>query len=456
MRSCWRACRSVRPRPRQRRTPSTEATHSPFVRAAVDDLVLGHVPILSSPAARVLTCEHAAGTRRSPGHRRASWPRCSVCACPSRARAARRAGGARTPVSRLRSRGVSRASFTSPCPGAARSRSAPKGTVFVGTQSGAVYAGGGPRPLTAAADEVSRLAEGARQPNGVAFRQGALYVAEVSRVQRYDAIEIIWRASPARHRASTGFPASTTTDEVHRLRSRRPLYVPVGAPCNVCESADRASRASSASAPTARRGHDGAGVRNTVGFDWEPGAARSGSPTTAATSSGTTSRRTSSTARRSPAATTGFPACHAGTIVDPVFAKGRDCRTFEPPRSRSVRTWPRSGCASIAGACSRGVSRAGLHRRARLLEPQHEDRVPRLARRVKDGQAVSYQPFRAGLAAGRAGVGPARGRPGAARRLAARLRRQGGRDLPHHLRPPLRSACRRARALHASQRTPAA
>ena len=64
-----------------------------------------------------------------------------------------------------------------------------KGTVFVGTRSeGSVYAlvdtdGDGK------ADKVYTIATGLNAPNGVAFRDGALYVAEISRILRFDGIE---------------------------------------------------------------------------------------------------------------------------------------------------------------------------------------------------------------------------------------------------------------------------
>ena len=38
------------------------------------------------------------------------------------------------------------------------------------------------------ADQVVTLAAGLNMPNGVAFQDGALYVAEISRILRYDDI----------------------------------------------------------------------------------------------------------------------------------------------------------------------------------------------------------------------------------------------------------------------------
>ena len=83
------------------------------------------------------------------------------------------------------------------------------------------------------------IASGLRSPNGVAFRDGALYVAEISRVLRFDNIEAQLRSPPAPVVVNASFP-----DKSHhgwkfiRFGPDGKLYVPVGAPCNVCEEQD--------------------------------------------------------------------------------------------------------------------------------------------------------------------------------------------------------------------------
>ena len=73
-------------------------------------------------------------------------------------------------------------------PGARSMTLSPNGTLFVGTrQEGKVYALRD-RNHASVADEVITLAHGLQMPNGVAFHDGALYVAEVSRILRYDNI----------------------------------------------------------------------------------------------------------------------------------------------------------------------------------------------------------------------------------------------------------------------------
>jgi glucose/arabinose dehydrogenase len=147
-----------------------------------------------------------------------------------------------------------------------------RGTVFVGTRgAGAVYAlsdtDGEP-----GADEVHVLAEGLSMPNGVAFRDGDLYVAEIHRVIRFDGIEDRLADPPEPVVVRDDFPR----DRAHgwKFIAFGPdgmLYVPVGAPCNVCEPDDPRYCSILRMAP------DGTGlelyatgIRNTVGFDWHP------------------------------------------------------------------------------------------------------------------------------------------------------------------------------------------
>jgi len=145
------------------------------------------------------------------------------------------------------------------------------GTVFVGTRKGEVYAVP-PGETAEGVHRVVRLARGLHRPNGVAFRDGALYVAEVSRILRYDGIASRLADPPEPVLVRDRFP----TDEHHgwKFIAFGPdgmLYVPVGAPCNVCERDDPRY------ASILRMRPDGtgleifaSGVRNTVGFDWNP------------------------------------------------------------------------------------------------------------------------------------------------------------------------------------------
>ena len=86
--------------------------------------------------------------------------------------------------------------YAADVPNARQMALSPNGTVFVSTrQAGDVYAvrdDDGDQ----SADQVFVLDSGLNMPNGVAFHDGDLYVAEINRVLRYDDIESHLDAPP--------------------------------------------------------------------------------------------------------------------------------------------------------------------------------------------------------------------------------------------------------------------
>lgn len=156
-------------------------------------------------------------------------------------------------------------------PGARMMTLGDNGTVFVGTRAlGRVYAvtdQGGQR-------QVRTVAQGLRQPNGVAFRDGALYVTAINEVLRFDGIEqkLDSPGQPTSMRDAFGLPA----DEHHgwKFQSFGPdgrLYMNVGVPCNICEfDRDRYALLVSFKPDGSDRRIEAKGIRNSVGFDWHP------------------------------------------------------------------------------------------------------------------------------------------------------------------------------------------
>ncbi len=102
-------------------------------------------------------------------------------------------GGAEAQVSRLSEielpDGFSIGIFASGVTGARSLAQSPGGTVFVGTRDAGVVHALVDADGDGAADERYPIASGLNSPNGVAFRNGSLYVAEISRILRYDGIE---------------------------------------------------------------------------------------------------------------------------------------------------------------------------------------------------------------------------------------------------------------------------
>jgi glucose/arabinose dehydrogenase len=207
------------------------------------------------------------------------------------------------------------------------------GTVFVSTRSeGVVYALVDSN-RDGKADKVHTLAEGLNSPNGVAFRNGSLYVAEINRVLRYDDIEAHLASPPRPVTVSDRFPG----DRHHGWKfiafgPDDKLYVPVGAPCNICEpDPDRY-------AVIMRMNPDGSqletfarGVRNTVGFDWHPQTGELWFNDHGRDWMGDDMPSDELNHAPAPGMHFGYPYCHQGDAPDPEYGHKRDCAEFVAP-----------------------------------------------------------------------------------------------------------------------------
>jgi glucose/arabinose dehydrogenase len=203
-----------------------------------------------------------------------------------------------------------------------------KGTLFVGTRGDKVYAvrerGG--------RQEVLTIASGLNEPNGVAFKDGALFVAEISRVLRYDKIESRLTNPPAPVVITDKYPKDTHHGwKFIRFGPDGMLYVPIGAPCNICEKPDPY-------ASITRIRPDGGsfvifarGGRNTVGFDWDPLTKELWFTDNGRDWMG--DDKPPDELNRAPKAgmNFGFPYLHGKNIPDPEFGKKKPDRSFTPP-----------------------------------------------------------------------------------------------------------------------------
>lgn len=208
-----------------------------------------------------------------------------------------------------------------------------KGTLFVGTRkAGTVYAvidqDGDQR-----ADRVLTIARGLDMPVGVAFSEGSLYVSALNRILRFDDIEQRLDDPSAPVVITDRLPS----DKAHGWKylafgPDQKLYVPVGAPCNICApDPDRY-------ALLARMNRDGSeyeivarGVRNTVGFDWDPVSHDLWFTDNGRDWLGDNQPPDELNHAPSAGLHFGFPYCHAGTIVDPEYGHTRRCDEFQAP-----------------------------------------------------------------------------------------------------------------------------
>ncbi len=157
-------------------------------------------------------------------------------------------------------------------PGARSMALSPSGILFVGTKvmKGPVYAIVD-KDKDGKADDVYVIAKDLFMPNGVAFKNGSLYVAEVNRVLRFDNIEQHLKDPPAPVVVAANFPKETHHGwKFIRFGPDDLLYIPVGAPCNVCKPKDPFASITRMKADGTGLEVYARGIRNTVGFDWHP------------------------------------------------------------------------------------------------------------------------------------------------------------------------------------------
>ncbi|WP_342117586.1 DUF7133 domain-containing protein [Pseudoduganella sp. OTU4001] len=207
------------------------------------------------------------------------------------------------------------------------------GLVFVGSRkAGKVYA------LVDAdkdgvAEKIVTVAEGLNKPNGVALLNGALYVGEISRILKFDNIEKTYASKPAYKVIKDDLPTDTWHGEKYiKAGPDGKLYIPIGAPCNVCDKEDDAY------AKIWRMNPDGSnwelfarGVRNTVGFTWHPVTKEMWFTDNGRDELG--DNLPSDELNIAPRAGMhfGFPYCHAGALLDPQFGKSKSCEAYSAP-----------------------------------------------------------------------------------------------------------------------------
>jgi len=208
----------------------------------------------------------------------------------------------------------------------------PDGIVFVGSRgAGNVYALVD-RDSDGVAERTHVIASELDSPNGVAFRDGSLYVAEISRVIRFDDIASRLEDPPQPVVVRDDLP--TETHHGWKFIAFGPdgqLYVPVGAPCNVCESEDRRFAAISRMPPDGSSVEIFAhGVRNTVGFDWHPETGELWFTDNGRDWLGDDSPPDELNRATEPGAHYGFPFCHGRRVLDPDH-HGMSCDEITAP-----------------------------------------------------------------------------------------------------------------------------
>ncbi|MBI0325963.1 PQQ-dependent sugar dehydrogenase [Burkholderia plantarii] len=220
--------------------------------------------------------------------------------------------------------------FAADVPTAREMAWSPRGILYVGSTDGVVHA------LTVERGRVTGrhvVASGLEMPVGVAYRDGALYISAISRILRLDGIDAKLAAPPKPVVVSDALPS----DRQHGWKfiafgPDGKLYVPTGAPCNVCEP-DRDRYAM-----LGRMNPDGSdyqvfarGIRNTVGFDWHPATHALWFTDNGRDMLGDDVPDDELNQAPRAGLDFGYPYCHAGDVPDPQYGKGHPCSGFTPP-----------------------------------------------------------------------------------------------------------------------------
>lgn len=211
----------------------------------------------------------------------------------------------------------------------ARQMALGKTTLFVGSRrAGKVWA----VPLTGER-RPKLIADGLSMPVGVAFRDGDLYVSAVSRVLRLRDIEDRLDEPPRPETVSAAWPSDTYHGwKFIAFGPDGRLYVPVGAPCNICDAGvDRYATITALDLASGKVEVVARGVRNTVGFDWHPRTRELWFTDNGRDGMGDDLPPDELNRLATPGQHFGYPHCHGRSVLDPEYGRGRRCADFVPP-----------------------------------------------------------------------------------------------------------------------------
>lgn len=267
-----------------------------------------------------------------------------------------------------------------------------QGTLFVSNRKGrSVYA------VVENADGSTRTIELLRDmstPNGIAFHDGDLFVAQIDRVFRYADIEENLDAVPEAEVVEVDLPS----DRHHGWRyiafgPDDKLYISIGAPCNVCDEFGYA-QIIRMNADGSERETFASGIRNSVGFTWHPVTDELWFTDNGRDMMGDDIPPCELNHAPRAGLHFGFPYCHGGDILDPRFGEGRECENYRPPVQKLGPHVAPLGVKFYTG----DMFPAEYRNQVFIAEHGSWNRSKKIGYRVTlvrlDGnRAVSYEPF---------------------------------------------------------------
>lgn len=235
-------------------------------------------------------------------------------------------------------------------------------------------------------------------PNGIAMRNGDLYVAQVGSLWKYSNIEeqlggdlekeLIYDDFPTEFHHGWKYIAFGPDDK---------LYVPVGAPCNICNRTDEDERFATIS----RMDPDGSnreiyarGVRNSVGFTWHPDTKEMWFTDNGRDMLGDDIPPCELNKVTEVGQHFGYPFCHGGIVKDPEFGDLHPCSDFVSPALQLDAHVAPLGIKFYTG----NMFPSEYKGKAFIAEHGSWNRSKKVGYRImmvniEDGEAVSTEPF---------------------------------------------------------------
>jgi glucose/arabinose dehydrogenase len=213
--------------------------------------------------------------------------------------------------------------------GRAMALSDSKKKVYVGTRViGRVYEvtdTGDKRTIRTVADKLA-------MPAGVAFKDGALYVMALDKVLRFEGIENNPNVQPQDLTSKFDLPPEPHHNWKYiAFGPDGKLYVPFGAPCNICEPTNAYAQLRRYNADGSGKEVIARGIRNTVGFDWHPKTKELWFTDHGRDWMGDDKPQDELNRLSKTGLNFGFPYCHAEGIPDPDVKKANPCAGVTKP-----------------------------------------------------------------------------------------------------------------------------
>ncbi|MGB3864242.1 MAG: PQQ-dependent sugar dehydrogenase [Xanthobacteraceae bacterium] len=203
------------------------------------------------------------------------------------------------------------------------------GTLFVGSFGlGNVYA------ITDKGDrkEVKTIIKGLKMPTGLAYLNGALYVADINKIMRYDNAEASLDKIPEPKVVYDDLPPYMAHGWKYIAVDKDGwFYIPVGPPFNIGIPPTSTSQIRRVDPKTGNAEIVALGVRNSVGGDVDPRSGKYWFTENARDWLGDDSPSDKLNVISKLGEHFGYPYCHQGDMPDPKFAMGHKCSEFTPP-----------------------------------------------------------------------------------------------------------------------------